>query len=82
MRIDLNDLSMAEIEQAEKLAEVRSIASELANGASAKTIIALACVWQQRDDPAFDMSQARNLKMRDIDLVTEPDPHEQDQPSD
>ena len=70
--MDLQDLTMGEIEEIEALAG-ESIATALASTGTArtKTLIGIAWVQHRKTDPTFTLDKARKLTMRDINEMLE-----------
>ena len=70
--MDLQDLTMGEIEEIEELAG-ESIATALASTGTArtKTLIGIAWVQRRKTDPTFTLDKARKLTMRDINEMLE-----------
>lgn len=64
--LDVNDLTLGEIEEMEQTAGVQL--AELGNG-SAKSTIALIWVSQRRADPSFTLEDARALKVTELEFA-------------
>lgn len=69
------ELSMGELDDAEKVSGIRSLASELQNGASMAALAAIYWAWVRRSDPTFTYEAARLVPPMSWDLIAEePDP--------
>lgn len=70
--MDLQDLTMGEVEEIEDIAG-DSIGNALASTGPGRTkaLIGIAWVVRRKDDPAFTLDKARALTMREINTLLE-----------
>ena len=70
--MELQDLTMGEIEEIEEIAN-DSITSALASDGANRTkaLIGIAWIVKRKTDPAFTLDKARGLTMREINALLE-----------
>lgn len=71
IRIDVNDLTLGEVEFFEQ--ESGLSLGDLQDGKmTAKAVIALVCLVKRRTEPDFTMDDARKVKLSEFDVTADP----------
>lgn len=74
MEINLNDLTVGDLEQIEDIAGVTAGQMFSGGGFSAKAIKAIVYVVHKKDDPSFTLDDAANVKFTDVGISDKADP--------
>lgn len=73
MDVNLNDLTIGDLEEIEKISGATS--EDVFGGKmSAAAIKAIVYVVRRREDPEFTLEDAANVRLVDVDFDDEPDP--------
>lgn len=79
LRIDVNDLTLGEVEVFEELSG-QSIEDLMGGSITTKALLALITVTQRRENPDYSMDDARRVKISELEM-RDVDPTEQAAPS-
>jgi hypothetical protein len=74
IRVDLAEMTLRELGDVGRLLAPRTLAEVMQSPEQTDAIAALACVVKRRTDPDYSLEQALDLRMGDIDMVSEADP--------